>query len=166
MNMEFNFSTTITHRIEFGDEGIKEITHRVVVDAGELAMFGADVLYRIAKAGCESATSALQERIDSPPSLEDKPVDPCEYGCATVAPYGWVPAAGCPTHDVQEDDEDDEDDEDISVYHAIVDDGGLREDDEEDDEDDLTKSEVEDIEREYRTMDAYEDKDFGGNDDE
>jgi hypothetical protein len=57
--MFIEYTTTITHRIELGDEGIKSIEHSVSIDAGEASALGESGILLVSKAGCKAALNSL-----------------------------------------------------------------------------------------------------------
>ncbi|HWJ09067.1 MAG TPA: hypothetical protein VNS46_06790 [Nocardioides sp.] len=59
--MFIEFSTTITHRVEIGDDGIEGASHSVEIDAGDAAsVLPTQVLTIVATAGCRAALDALE----------------------------------------------------------------------------------------------------------
>jgi len=69
--MFIEFTTTITHRIEIGDDGIAGISHSVSIDAGEAAVLGTQVIYKIAEAGCKATVNSLNDGKPKKVSVEE-----------------------------------------------------------------------------------------------
>lgn len=75
--MYIEFSTTITHRITLGDEGIESIDHTVEIDAGEAVALGQHGVMLIAAGGCKAALNSIEggkkPTIVEVPDEEDQP---------------------------------------------------------------------------------------------
>lgn len=58
--MFMEFTTTITHKIEIGDNGIAEISHDIDVEAGVSGgVLGSTIILSIVRQGCVGAINAI-----------------------------------------------------------------------------------------------------------
>jgi hypothetical protein len=57
--MFIEFTTTITHRITIGEDGLDDIQHGVDVDATSAEGLPTQLIYAISKAGCEATIRAI-----------------------------------------------------------------------------------------------------------
>lgn len=60
--MHINLTTTITHRVEIGDDGIEGVEHSVVIDGDdEASALPHDALMAVVEGGCKSVLKTLKE---------------------------------------------------------------------------------------------------------
>jgi hypothetical protein len=60
--MFLEFKTTITHKIQIGEDGIADISHDIDVEAGvEGGVLGATIIQSIVRQGCVGAIDAIDK---------------------------------------------------------------------------------------------------------
>lgn len=76
--MFIEFTTTITHRIELGDEGIEGISHSVSIDAGDAIALGQSGVMMVAAGGCKAALNSIEG--GKKPTIVEEPDDEEDEG--------------------------------------------------------------------------------------